>query len=135
MNQLIVELKAEHGFLAEKLTEVRKQGRISPEAKETLFGCKQALLSHLKKEDDQLYPVLRKAAETDVRIKSMLERFAKDMEGISNSALGFFAKYEKDQNNPDFIKDVANLLAVLGGRISKEERILYPKYENVIAKQ
>lgn len=131
MSKLVEELKNDHKILGEKLTAVKTKGIVTEEARKELFACKGALLAHLAKEDAQLYPALKKAAQTDAGVKSMLDTFAKDMDQISKAALDFFAKYEKDPTNADFSKDIAHLLAVLGTRISKEEHILYPKYDQI----
>ena len=134
MSQLVEELKKEHQVLAEKLNDVRQKGLVSEEAKKTLFESKEALLAHLKKEDKEIYPVLKKAAETDDSIKRLLETFAKDMDIVSKTALDFFAKYENDPSNADFSTDIAKLLAALSNRITKEEYLLYQKYDEVTAK-
>jgi hypothetical protein len=50
-------LNDDHRDLVMKLNKVKSLGRVSPEAKEMLFSSKQILLSHLRKEDEHLYPV------------------------------------------------------------------------------
>ena len=62
-------LNDDHRGLIIKLNKVKSLGRVSPEAKEILFSSKQILLSHLRKEDEHLYPVLKKAGEKNENIK------------------------------------------------------------------
>jgi hypothetical protein len=89
------------------------------------------LLAHLKKEDVLFYPVLNKAAESDTNLKRTLEIFAKDMEGISRTALEFFGKYSDGGSGLEFGTDFGKFYGVLSQRISKEENILFEKYDEL----
>ena len=131
MSKLIDELKNEHELLASNLVSIKSKGSTSTESKKELFDAKNMLLNHLKKEDNQLYPILNKAAETNKELKNTLDIFAKDMNGISKTALGFFEKYEKESTGMDFAKDLGLLISALSNRIRKEENILYNKFDEI----
>lgn len=131
MANLIEELKNEHKIIGEILSRVREMGIGSKEAQELLISAKEQLLAHLKKEDSQLYPILRKKAISDERLQNTLEFFAKDMEPISEAVMSFFWKYSKGVSGLDFAREFGRLFITLTGRIKKEEDILYREYEKL----
>ncbi|WP_408097008.1 hemerythrin domain-containing protein [Peredibacter sp. HCB2-198] len=135
MSQLISKLKGDHKKLVEVLEEVAKLGIAHPETPKKLTAAKAALLAHLKHEDVELYPVLRKAAETDANIKSTLNILAKDMESLAPKALAFFDKYEKGGSPMDFVKDFSQLRSALSTRIRREEETLYELFNKIADKK
>jgi iron-sulfur cluster repair protein YtfE (RIC family) len=126
-NKLTEELHHEHQILAEKLTQVKKLGP-TEEGLKILQNSKAALIAHLKKEDAFLYPELRRMARQDSRMKEIVDNFAADMEMISAVAIQFFVDWENGGDPEDFGKELDTLIAVLLGRIRREETILYPEY-------
>jgi len=131
MAELIDTLKEQHKALSDSLGRVREMGITSPEGRELLFQIKAGLLEHLKLEDEEFYPALIKAAETDEIVSTITTTFQKNMVKISKAALEFFDKYDKDSNNPDFKEDIAMIISTISDRIKKEETILFPTYENL----
>ncbi|MFQ5962816.1 MAG: hemerythrin domain-containing protein [Candidatus Scalinduaceae bacterium] len=69
MTVLIEELKKEHSEIVAALNEVKELGILSKEGQVKLMSAKAHLLTHLKKEDEQLYPALRKEAEHNESLK------------------------------------------------------------------
>ena len=134
MSNLIDDLKKEHAFIGETLNKVRSLGITSKEGQSTLLAAKSGLLAHLQKEDERLYPVLNKAADNDPNLKQTLQMFAAHMEAISAAALGFFEKYSGGGSGAEFAKDFGNLNAELSMRISREEDILYKRYNELMTK-
>jgi len=124
-------LNDDHRALIIKLNKVKSLGRVSPEAKELLFSSKQILMSHLKKEDEKLYPVLKKAGEKNESAKKLADAFLCEMETMSKSAKNFFSKYEKESQGLEFAADLGNLLATLRNRIHREESILYEMFNEI----
>jgi hypothetical protein len=102
---------------------------------EKLFAAKILLLAHLKKEDNELYPVLQKKAETDSNLAYILRLFAKDMESITAKAINFFEKYGYGGAGRTFGRDFESLVTALKGRISREEHALYKEYESIEGSQ
>ena len=131
MSKLIDELKKEHTRITTTLNKVEKIGAFSKKGQEVLLSAKSTLLSHLKKEDEQLYPVLRESAKKDTALKRTLDMFAKDMEEISKSVLEFFDKYSEGGSGMEFAVDYGRFFAALSSRIRREEDILYAKYNEI----
>lgn len=80
MSKLVDELKKEHAVIVETLNKVKSLGISSKESQNILIAAESGLLAHLQKEDEQLYPVLNRAAESDADLKQTLDMFAKDIE-------------------------------------------------------
>lgn len=131
MSRLVEQLKSEHVAIVGVLGQVKELGISSMEGKQKLIAAKESFLAHLRKEDAELYPVLRKAADNDPRLKQNLEMFAKDMDQISKATLQFFEKYTQGGPDADFARDFGTLFATLGARTRKEENILYQEYDKL----
>jgi len=131
MSELIEELKKEHSKIIDMLNRIKEVGVTSNEGQSILLSAKACLLSHLHKEDSKLYPVLRKAAESNTWLKSNLDIFAADIDNISKIAIEFFDKYSDGGSGLEFFKDSLHLFTMLDGRIGKEERILYEEYDKL----
>ena len=130
--KLIEELTKEHSEITETLNKIKGLGSSSEKGKKLLFSLKSALLEHLKKEDEQLYPVLNNAAKKDFHLQETLNTFAIDMEKISTTAMQFFDKYSIDTHiHQDFSYDFGTLFAMLSQRINREEKYIYPSYEEL----
>lgn len=89
---LIEDLKQEHKFLVNTLNKVKEIGIGTKEGKDMLFSAKSALLQHLKKEDNFLYPFLREKAQNNQSLKEITDTFSNDMAQISEQVLEFFQK-------------------------------------------
>jgi hypothetical protein len=57
--------------------------------------------------------------------------FAKDMVVISMAAVEFFDKYSRGGDGLAFAKDFGRLYATLSQRISREENVLYKKFDEI----
>ena len=135
MSTLTDELKAEHAFVAKVLEEVREVGIMSKEGQEKFISVKDGLLGHLAKEDAQLYPKLKKAADRNVELGRTLRSFSDEMVGLSEAIVAFFDKYiDADQSLEEgFFTDYTKILGALKVRIGKEEAILYEEYDKLEA--
>lgn len=131
MSNLVAELKGEHETIVKILTDVKELGITSKEGQGLLISAKSGLLAHLAKEDSQLYPRLKKEAETNASLKITLDTYANEMNNISKAALDFFDKYASGGDGLEFAKDFGHLFAVLASRIRKEEAIIYAKYDEL----
>ncbi|MEE9430129.1 MAG: hemerythrin domain-containing protein [Melioribacteraceae bacterium] len=132
MPKLIKELKEEHLFLIETLNKAKNLVVTSDEGQSTLHDAKKAFLDHLKKEDEQLYPALKKVAKNNSELKQILETFITDMDIVSKSAIAFFDKYSEGGEGIEFAKDFGRLYITLSRRINKEESIIYEKYDELL---
>lgn len=131
MSALIEEFKNEHSEIIAILNEVKKLGIHSEEGRSKLMSAKEHLLKHLNKENEQLYPVLRKAAEHNKNLQNELDIFAIEPEYLSRVVLEFFDEYSRGAIDKDFQINFESLFAALNARIRNEEESLYQEYEAI----
>ena len=131
MTPLVSELKRQHNQIVSMLQEVKTLGIASDEGKKKLISAKNLLISHLKKEDAEFYPELKRMAKGDESVTSMVDFYTKDMESISAKAIEFFNTYENGGNGLKFSQDFGTLVGILSSRIKKEENILYQKFDEL----
>ncbi len=131
MSALIEEFKRDHAKIIAMLNEVKELGILSKEGQARLMSAKAHLLAHLKKEDEKLYPVLRKEAEDNERLKNTLDLFAMDMEKVSSVVQRFFDKYSEGVFDEELPAEFESLFAALSARIRNEEDALYKEYEGI----
>jgi hemerythrin-like domain-containing protein len=79
---MLEESKKEHSAIVNTLNNVKKLGIRSIEGQDELLSAKNSILNHMKKEDKEFYPVLRKVAKHNQRLKETLNEFDKDMARI-----------------------------------------------------
>ncbi len=131
MSALIEEFKREHAKIIAMLKEVKELGILSKEGQARLMSAKVHLLAHLKKEDEQLYPVLIKEAERNKNLKKEVDMFTMDPEYVSRVVSEFFDKYSGGEIDEDFSINFESLFAALSARIRNEEDALYEEYEEI----
>ncbi len=131
MSALIEEFKKEHSKILETLNEVKKLGIHSEEGRSKLISAKEYLLKHLNKENEQLYPVLRKEAEHNKNLKNELDMFAIDPQHLTSVVHEFFEDYSGGDTDKDFQINFESLFASLNTRIRNEEESLYHEYEEI----
>lgn len=133
MSKFIDELKAEHKLVLSTLVKVKEIGILSKKGKELLFGVKDALVAHIQKEDEKLYPVL--AQEEDQKVKSLVKVFTSDIVKITQQVFDFYDNFDENSRNFSYAIEFGRLTAALKSRIEREEKALYPEYEKIINKQ
>ena len=131
MSELIEEFKRDHAEIMAILNEVKELGILSKEGQAKLISIKKHLLAHLKKEDEKLYPALRKEAEDNERLRNTLDLFALDMETVSSVVQEFFDKYSGGEIDGNFSVNFESLSVALSTRIRNEEDALYEEYEEI----
>lgn len=134
MAGLIQELKEHHVHLLSILQLAKLNGFATLETRELLRSARTTLLDHLRKEDLELYPVLRTAAAKNPAVKGTLDTFAADMADTSNLAIAFFKKCDQGGTDHDLSKEFGLLIAKLRSRIRREEELLYPLFEQLTTK-
>ncbi len=132
MSALIEEFKREHSEIVDALKEVKALGILTKEGQAKLMSVKPSLIEHLSKEDEKLYPVLRKEAEQNRKLKADLEVFAKDLEGVSGFVFGFLDKYNKGLLRARLLRGFETLNWVLRNRMRNEEEFLYDAYDKIV---
>ena len=131
MSELIEEFKRDHAEIMAMLNEVKELGILSKEGQAKLISIKTHLLAHLKKEDEKLYPALRKEAEDNEKLRNTLDLFTLDMETVSSVVQGFFDKYSGGEIDGNFSENIERLSVALSTRIRNEEDALYEEYEEI----
>ena len=129
MPQLIEKLKLDHFEISDLFREIAHLGVTSEEGQKKLLDSKETLLTHLKKEDDELYPVLWEMAKDNHDLKLKLESFANDMDNVTRTISAFFEKYTGGEHGTDFKIDFQKIYLILTERINNEESILFPEYK------
>ena len=128
MSVLIDELKKDHSEIVATLSEVKELGILSKEGQAKLMAAKEHFLTHLKKEDEQLYPFLKKEAENKKHLKNALDLCALEMEKVSGIVQDFFDKYSEGVVRNKLQKEFEKLSEALSKRIRNEEDILFDEY-------
>ena len=131
MSTLIEEFKREHSEIIEALKEVRELDIHTKKGKARLMSVKASLLEHLKEEDEKFYPVLRKEAEQNKKLKKALEVFAKELVSVSRVVFGFFDRFTNGVLGARLLGDFETLFMVLRYRMGNEESFLYGEYEKI----
>ncbi len=131
MSALIEEFKKEHIEFVEALKEVEELGILTKEGQAKLMYLKVRLLEHLRKEDEEFYPVLIEAAGHNMKLKEALEVFAKDLDSVSRFVFGFFDRYDKGFLGEGLSRDFETLFMVIRNRMENEENILYEEYNKL----
>lgn len=129
MSKLIQEFRLAHVEISDAFCQIAQLGIGSVAGQQKLLQAKTTLLSHLEREDQELYPALMVEAESDPQLKEKLEAFVEDMASVSKRALAFFDKYTGRESDGDFKKDFNELYRLLTKRIYREEGSLYPEYD------
>lgn len=128
MSDLISTLKQEHAELQRLLAEAKQHGISSGQGLIALAKAKRLLLTHLMKEDQELYPALKQLEAG----RHIANSYADEMQQVSQDVLRFFQTLEARPDDRALPSEFGRLLGVLGGRIRKEESILYAKYEQLV---
>lgn len=92
------------------------------------------LIVHLAMEDKILFPNLRNGPDENVR--SVLQEFTDEMSGIAEVFLAYIDKWPHamavEERPQEFVDETQTILGVLGERVEKEEKSLYPMLQNSI---
>ncbi len=131
MSVLIEGFKKEHSEFVKTLKEIKELGVHTKEGHTKLMSLLPALLDHLWNEDEQLYPVLRKAPEHNKVLKEVLSLFVNGLEAIHGEILDFIEKYSGGVIDSTFQKEYERLFDFLNRRIQYEEHVLFDEYEKL----
>ena len=126
MNNFIEQLKKEHTQILDYLQEVKKLGVHTMEGRNALTSAKDLLCLHFKKEDELLYPVLRKTTCQDKNKQQIIQFFVDEMKEVTRFCENFFSKYAISGGGIEFLQDFERLYSLLKTRLQKEESVLFP---------
>jgi len=128
MSPLINTFKIHHIEILSLLDKAQKIGPHSDEGKKLLFKGKNLIISHLGREDKELYPKMNKYEKT----KIISDRFSTEMKDLSKIALDLFNRVESGDDGLETAKLLGKVIANLKIRIRNEEKYLYPEYEKLV---
>ncbi len=120
------QLKEEHQVILNTLMEVKKLGVHTMEGRNALTSAKDLLCLHFKKEDELLYPVLRKTTGKDKNKQQIIQLFVDEMKEVTRFCESFFSKYTISGGGIEFLQDFERLYSLLKTRLQKEESFLFP---------
>ena len=131
---MIKALKIEHSAIIDNLEETKRLGVYSKEGQDVLFSIQINILSHLEKEDKELYPVLKDAVKSERKVNNTLNLFDENISAVSNTVIHFFENYATKAEN-QLAMETEWLIEALTWRIQREESLIFAMYENVHSKQ
>ncbi len=131
MSALIEEFKKEHSEIVDAFKEVKELGVLTKEGQAKFMSLAADVLKHLRSEDGQLYPALRKASEHNKTLKGLLSIFINGSGSLHEDMQKFITKYSKGVIDSDFQREYERLFETLNIRIVYEENILYGEYEKI----
>ncbi len=127
-SDLVKELTKEHATILGILDEVKALGISSRAGQEKLLAARDLLTAHMRKEDENYYPELRKAAAKRNELKILMDYFLADMEVVSRKATRLFQKYAQGGDDAEFAGEIKLLYLTLKDRIRTEEETLFKRF-------
>jgi iron-sulfur cluster repair protein YtfE (RIC family) len=133
MVPLLEELKAEHERISSHLRTVYNLGPSSPQARKELRAVRTLLLTHLHRENELLFPLVRKAYERDAAAKALLDTFVEEEDALADLLLQFFSKYDSAEvSSIQFARDFGSLWATISARMRREENRVFPMFAKLV---
>lgn len=131
-SELVVELRTQHQTILDRLAQVELDQSSSPTRVARLQAIERMIMDHLKLEDEQIYPALRRAADDDVLLRGVLDAFARDSEELSTRIARFFER-ARVSDPSGLERECSELIGTLRVRVRREEELLFSEYEKLPA--
>ena len=130
MNQFIDELKNEHRKIVDLFDKIDESEKFSVK-KELVRELTALVTVHLKKEDEQLYPVLASSKNEGAAKLGII--FSSAMKDNSGKFIVFVEKFLGSADLNDELSGAYKKISEkIKSRVIIEEAILYPAYESVL---
>ncbi len=127
---MIKTLKKEHSVIIDNLEEIKKLGVYSKDGQDVILLIQMNILSHLEKEDKELYPVLKDAVKSERKVNNTLNLFDEiNIRAVSDTVIHFFEDYARKAKN-QLAMETEWLIETLTWRIQKEESLIFAMYED-----
>ena len=120
---LINQLKSEHEAILTLLKDAQTLGLTTAEGGAKLKKAKHIIISHLEKEERDLYPRLKQN-------ERLASHFRDEMSELSKVVIKFFSDWEAGMDGMELAKQTGGIVGALRARILREETQLYPAYES-----
>ena len=119
---LIDELKLEHDVLLKCLNDVEKSGLDSEIGHNGVLALRRKILSHLLKEDEELYPILREKYIGKTEVQELTNRISFEMKKLAVAFLEFVHKYSGEHEAVNIKGEFESITKNLKERINEEEK-------------
>jgi len=130
---LLQRLHQEHQALIETFQQIREAGWGTPQSKDILSRAERLFFAHLKLEEREFYPVLRKASESDPELHNTLLIYDQEMREIAHAILDFFGQCGQDTEPQELTASLERNDSHLRQRILREEHVLFPRFKQISA--
>ena len=137
MNKVLKILEKEHELIDGALQRLMYQNKDCPINPALLKKFEDLVLSHIAREDVEIYNSLKRIAQLAPEAIKFLDVSYLDLESIKISAIIFFEKYKDahtEKSCVGFQKDLARLAENLKKRIIFEDQKLFPFLQNLWTK-
>lgn len=132
MTKIIKTLLNDHRIILSLLKKCKYSNLSNEERSAFVTTVKAVLREHFELEDNQIYPKLKELATDNNRALNTVEEFTTGLEKIGAIITNFFEQHEKDPDNIFNSSDFGKIIKLLEVRIQKEEKGLYPLYEQLV---
>lgn len=130
MDKFIKELKSEHKEIINFFNDIEKSEKFE-DKKILVQKLTSLVVTHLRKEDDRLYPVL--AASNIQEIAKLGNVFSIAMKDTSEKYVAFVEAFLKSAEMTDELTDAYKRISEkIKNRVTIEEIVLYPAYEKCL---
>ena len=133
MKGLTDRFRQDHEEILRALVDAKKLQLSTPEGFRKLREAMDRLAAHIESEDREFYPGIRSAAGDNVKLRNVLDLFEDDMRDVSVQIRSFMDKFTGGFNTEDCAKEFGELLEMLINRIIREENVLFPEIESLLA--
>ena len=130
MSDLIYELELEHASLVDSFNKVKRLEINSDGAPVQLQSIKVALLAHLKKENETVYPKLREESFDNLKLQRTLDLFARDIVRLATVFIQFLDRYSHGGSQSDYTRDINRLSMIMSAFARREEDIIFSAYKD-----
>ena len=131
--QLTTKLRGDHLKIVELLGALKERSGADDEARRLLGELERTLSAHMNEEEERLFPALRKAAEHDPKLRSVLAVLAGDLAEVSEFVSAFFERCRQLEPgaSEDFASEIGTFETILMARLWKEEHSFFAEYEKL----
>ncbi len=133
MKELTEKLRQDHADILQALDSARELKVTTSEGFRMLKKSMARLAAHIKREDREFYPGLRSAIGDNTKLSNMLDLFEEDMLDVSSRIRAFIDKFSQNCFTEDYAREFETLYIDLKNRIAKEENVLFPEIEKLLA--
>lgn len=128
MTNMIDELRTDHLDLTISFEGLGEIDVATETGKEDLRKLKTKFLTHMKKENNELYPALRDASFDNGKLQQTLDWFTRDFVRIFAVTVLFLDKYAESGTQREFKREHNRLTKILAALLKQEENIIFTEY-------